>query len=241
MSDLPLEYLDGYVVFLGRKFLVDPRALIPRLETETLVRRARDILQRDTDIKTLIDVGTGTGIIGISLVREIVRPLRCYLIDISADTLNLAQQNVAALCGEEHYDTHHGCLHRRTEDYRNTCITLRGDLLSPIIRTGNMHNIGTSCLITANLPYLRTADIHGELLHEPKRALDGGNITGFELFERFFEQIKTWKIRPETCHVLIEFGLWQRDIAETYFQKNQLTYAFFSDLRGIERFAHVVT
>lgn len=43
----------------------------------------------------------------------------------------------------------------------------------------------------------------------------GGVQTGFELYERFFEQLLAWKNRPKTCHVVIEFGLWQRDIAET--------------------------
>ncbi len=47
-----------------------------------------------------------------------------------------------------------------------------------------------------------------------------------------------WKERPRKCHVVIEFGLWQRDIAETLFQKHGLEYSFFADLRGIERFAH---
>lgn len=48
----------------------------------------------------------------------------------------------------------------------------------------------------------------------------GGVETGFELYERFFDQLLAWEGRPRKCHVVIEFGLWQRDIAETLFQKH---------------------
>ncbi len=67
----------------------------------------------------------------------------------------------------------------------------------------------------------------------------GGVQTGFELYERFFEQLLAWENKPKKCHVVIEFGLWQRDIAETVFQKHNFQYSFFADLRGIERFSEV--
>lgn len=76
-------------------------------------------------------------------------------------------------------------------------------------------------------------------MHEPRMAFLGGVQTGFELYERFFDQILDWKLRPRKCHVVIEFGLWQRDIAETLFMSKNCSYTFFADLRGIERFAHI--
>jgi release factor glutamine methyltransferase len=53
----PIEYKDGLVVFFGKTFTVTPDVLIPRLETEGLVRRVRSIL-RTRHIYTLIDIGT---------------------------------------------------------------------------------------------------------------------------------------------------------------------------------------
>jgi len=60
-------------------------------------------------------------------------------------------------------------------------------------------------LITANLPYVLAREVVGDLLYEPHMAFLGGETTGFELYERFFHQLYTWKYRPKTCHLLIEF------------------------------------
>lgn len=58
MSDFPEEYTDGYVIFLGRRFTVDPRALIPRLETEELVKYCLKLLHENPAIQTVADIGT---------------------------------------------------------------------------------------------------------------------------------------------------------------------------------------
>jgi methylase of polypeptide subunit release factors len=60
-------------------------------------------------------------------------------------------------------------------------------------------------LITANLPYVREKEIDSGLIHEPRMAFLGGVQTGFELYERFFDQLLSWKNRPKKCHVVIEF------------------------------------
>lgn len=56
-KDYPEEYIQGEVTFFGKRFFVTPDVLIPRLETEVLVRRARDILSHH-EIDTLIDIGS---------------------------------------------------------------------------------------------------------------------------------------------------------------------------------------
>lgn len=55
--DLPQEYIDGRVYFCGQYFSVDARALIPRLETEELVKKALKIVD-EKEVTTLIDIGT---------------------------------------------------------------------------------------------------------------------------------------------------------------------------------------
>jgi len=62
-----------------------------------------------------------------------------------------------------------------------------------------------SLLITANLPYVLTREVVGDLIYEPKMAFIGGEKTGFELYERFFEQLHSWKSAPKECHIIIEF------------------------------------
>ena len=57
--DYPEEYRVGNVTFFGKKFTITPDVLIPRLETECLVRRARKLIQSQ-DIEALVDIGTGS-------------------------------------------------------------------------------------------------------------------------------------------------------------------------------------
>ncbi len=225
-QSIPEEYTDGYVVFMGNRFIVDERVLIPRLETEELVKYCLKFLEKNPHIQTIADIGTGSGIIPISLCEKIDRPLRVFATDMSQEALDLAEENF-----------HQG---QKTKDKRqNDGITfLQGDLLHPLIRELR-NSPPEEMLITANLPYVREVEINSWLIHEPRMAFLGGVQTGFELYERFFDQLFTWKQRPRKCHVIIEFWLWQRDIAETVFMSKNCSYTFFADLRGIERFAHI--
>jgi release factor glutamine methyltransferase len=85
----PLQYLLGEWEFLGRTFTVDPRALIPRGETEGIVEEARRAAPRAA---RLLDLGTGSGILAVSLALE--RPLaRVVALDRSLGALALAAAN----------------------------------------------------------------------------------------------------------------------------------------------------
>jgi release factor glutamine methyltransferase len=91
---LPEEYIDGYVIFMGRRFITDKRALIPRLETEELVKYCFKIASRNSSsIQTVADIGTGSGIIPISIAEKIERPLQVFATDMSRDALELASEN----------------------------------------------------------------------------------------------------------------------------------------------------
>jgi release factor glutamine methyltransferase len=86
---VPLQYLLGEWEFLGRTFRVDPRALIPRLETEGIVEAARAAAPA---ARALADLGTGSGILAVTLALE--RPLsRVLAIDRSPAALALAVEN----------------------------------------------------------------------------------------------------------------------------------------------------
>lgn len=85
----PLQYLLGEWEFLGRTFRVDPRALIPRGETEAIVEMARIAAP---GARTILDAGTGSGILAVSLALE--RPgARVVAVDRSAAALALARSN----------------------------------------------------------------------------------------------------------------------------------------------------
>ncbi|MBO4707913.1 MAG: peptide chain release factor N(5)-glutamine methyltransferase [Elusimicrobiaceae bacterium] len=88
----PLEYIFNSASFLGRKFYVDERVLIPRSETEELVLKTQKKLK--TTPKNILDLCTGSGCIGISLALNFpVAQVTCS--DISAPALEVAKQNAA--------------------------------------------------------------------------------------------------------------------------------------------------
>lgn len=219
-ENYPEEYTKWMVHFFWRDFFVTPDVLIPRLETECLVKRARQILQAPTNLPTyqpttVIDIGCGSGIIGTSvadLVDEVI------FLDISWAALEVTKKNF-----QSHFPN-------------KKAQFILSDLLSnlPIQKL-------SSALFLANLPYIKDEDWKNMSLDtqfEPKLALFGGEKTGFELYEKLFEQIYSLSISGASC--IFEFGFDQREIAETTIQKYQnWKYDFFSDYAGIERFGEM--
>ncbi|MDD4797411.1 MAG: peptide chain release factor N(5)-glutamine methyltransferase [Eubacteriales bacterium] len=97
LSGEPLQYVLGHWTFFGREFGCDRRALIPREDTETLVRAVLDALPASP--ARVLDVGCGAGCIGITLKLE--RPGDdVALCDISAEALALAGENARALSAD---------------------------------------------------------------------------------------------------------------------------------------------
>ncbi len=92
----PVQYILGEADFLGRRFLVNPSVLIPRPETEELVRFVIDHTKtKDQNLK-IADIGTGSACIAISLALALPSS-RIFATDISADALGLASKNAARL------------------------------------------------------------------------------------------------------------------------------------------------
>jgi release factor glutamine methyltransferase len=150
-AGVPVAYLTGQREFMGLSFAVTPAVLIPRPETEILVEWAEAWLRQRAGA-TVVDVGTGSGAIGLSLAFRLGPEWhgRVIATDLSRDSLAVAAQNRDRLG-----------LRERVE--------LRvGSLLAPVTEQVD--------LLLANLPYLRPAQVAGnpELAAEPRLALDGG-------------------------------------------------------------------
>jgi len=173
---VPLQHLLGTVEFLGYEFLCDSRGLIPRPETEELVEL---VLKSAPDAKSFLDVGTGSGVIALTLALK--KPqAHVVACDLSPQALALAGENRAR----------HG-LESRVE-------LISSDLLSSVQ--------GTFDAIVANLPYIPAAEIPGlarEVLHDPVSALDGGN-DGLRLIERLLDQLPTYL--PPAGLIALEIG-----------------------------------
>src|SRR6266436_1245197 len=92
----PLQHLLGTVEFCGHAFLCDKRAMVPRPETEQLVELLISNFKSQISNSRMVDVGTGTGVIALSLVAKFP-DTQILAVDISDDALALAQENAARL------------------------------------------------------------------------------------------------------------------------------------------------
>ncbi len=155
----PLAQLLGHREFYGRRFWVTPDALIPRSETEGLVDLGLGCLKagdpaQDPPQKTVLDLGTGTGCVGLTLALE--QPgIDLTLTDQSPEALSLARLNATWLGVPSRC-----CLGRWFE-------AVAADQPSPR---------GRYDLIVANPPYVAAGDPHltrGDLRYEPRAALEG--------------------------------------------------------------------
>ena len=235
--DYPLEYIMGKVTFFGREFIVTPDVLIPRLETEWLVRRARRLIQSQ-NIKTIVDIGCGSGIIGVScadLVDEVI------FLDISPEALKVAEQNFRTHFPQKKAEFIVSDLLDKLPlqmEYREAGrdLVLGKKTKSPLPPFAK----GVSILFLANLPYIKWWDwehMSPDTRFEPEIALFGGEKTGFELYEKLFVQISQLSFWSTT--ILIEFGFDQREIAEKVIQSYGWKYEFFADYAGVERFCEI--
>ncbi|MGB8265641.1 MAG: peptide chain release factor N(5)-glutamine methyltransferase [Candidatus Velthaea sp.] len=163
----PIAYLIGSVGFYGRTFAVDSRVLVPRPETEHLIEAVIDDLRgRRKAGGTIVDVGTGSGAIAITLACELP-DLNVFATDVSAEALEVARHNAAANNVFQHVTF------------------LHGDLLAPLRAFGPVD------AIVANLPYIPAGAVPpapNPVSFEPRVALDGGP-DGLGLYRRFLREI----------------------------------------------------
>ena len=220
--DYPEEYILGRVQFFSKDFVITPDVLIPRLETECLVRKARNIA-RTYEECGLIDIGTGSWIIGISCV-DIESITHLELRDISEEALTVARNNALALMQRKDIIlefTHSNLL----EDYAKGVKSLPP----------------TPLIITANLPYIKWGDwenMSPDTHFEPELALFWWDETGFELYDILFEHITSLK-HTYILHLIIEFWFDQTEIAKKKIEEIGWQYEIFPDYAGIERFASI--
>jgi release factor glutamine methyltransferase len=157
-----LPYIIGHWEFYGMDFTLTPDVLIPRPETELLVERAIHWLRLNPSRRKAVDVGTGSGCLGLSLARHIP-DLQLTMMDISAEALRVARLNAQK----------HRLIHNI--EFR------QADLLAGIDQPFD--------LICANLPYIPSSLLQTlpTARQEPPLALDGGP-DGMRLISKLLEQ-----------------------------------------------------
>ncbi len=157
----PVAQIVGVREFWSLAFRVTPATLTPRPDSETLIAAALEILTERDRPWRILDLGTGSGCLLLTLLSELPRA-RGVGIDISADALLVAGDNAGDLAVEERVEFRQGSWFEALSD---------GD--------------GPFDLVVANPPYIRQADIAGlepEVLHfEPHSALSGG-VDGLDAY-----------------------------------------------------------
>ncbi|MFK7779842.1 MAG: HemK family protein methyltransferase [Candidatus Gracilibacteria bacterium] len=220
-SGEPIEYIINNAEFYSLNFYVDSNVLIPRNDTEIMVDKAIETII-ELDKSALIDVGTGSGIIAISIIKNTKKINNCYSVDISRKVLEVTKKNIVK----------HG-LQKRIQ-------TIKSDLLIKFI--GNTdYPLCKNLIITANLPYIKTGDFKNisteTIKYEPKLALFGGKNTGFELYEILIKECLLLKKlnNLNNIYLFIEIGFDQKEYSSKYLTKLGLKHNYFKDEGGIER------
>jgi len=215
----PAAYIIGQCRFYDLEFDVDPRALIPRPETELLVEQAVELARHMHEPGrqiSIADIGTGCGAIAVILALTLP-DARIYATDVSRSALQLAERN----CRRHGVDAR---IH-----------LLAGDLLEPLPQPVN--------IIVANLPYVRNADLatlSPEIRDfEPEIALAGGE-DGLDRIREILEQMPA-KLNDDAC-LLLEIGYGQGDAVTSLIKERfpQATIELTPDLGGIPRVVMVV-
>ncbi|MFC1598954.1 peptide chain release factor N(5)-glutamine methyltransferase [Patescibacteria group bacterium] len=203
----PIAYILGYQEFFNLKLKVNKNVLIPRPETELLVEQVLEFTKTNK-IKSIADIGTGSGAIIIALAKNLKAEF--YGSDISSQALALAKENA--------------------KTHKVKIKFYKGNLLEPL-KSDQLD------IIVANLPYLTTKELNNpSIQHEPKLALAGGK-DGLNIFIEFFQHLKQYNQRPKLILLEIGYKQAQslKNISKIYLPKYK--YKVKKDLCGLDRIA----
>lgn len=218
-GEKPVEYLTGHAQFCELDFLVNSSTLIPRLESEKIVKLALDFIEKnELTHPAIADIGSGSGCLGLSLASILLKrqiPYTIYLSDISLPALQTARENAQRLIFSP------ANLFFQESDLFESYPRIKFDL------------------IVANLPYIPTANIStlpsSVKNFEPLPALDGGP-GGTTVINRLLKQLPRF---------LSSQGMAILEIDDTYsvedfiFPKN-LDPSIEKDLYGAPRFLIII-
>ena len=185
----PLQYIVGYQEFFKLKFEVTPDVLIPRPETELVVEAALEVADRELSL-SILDVGTGSGCIVISLLNELMNA-HAIATDISSSALAVARRNA------------------QRHNVRDRVTFIQADSLSQLDQSAAFS------LIVSNPPYVSAGDIatlQSEVReHEPLMALVSG-ADGLDHIRALLRE--TPQLLHHNGYFIFEIGFGQRDTIE---------------------------
>lgn len=205
----PIQHIIGFADFMGEKFIVNPSVLIPRDETEILVRHAIDIIRRH-NFTSALDVGTGSGCIACMIAKY--TDCRIIGLDISSDALNTALDNASRL------------------NLFNKAIFRKSDIFSNV-KPGESFDI-----IISNPPYIPPSEkinIQKEVTFDPEIALFTQDEKGLEFYEKITGDAVN--VLNSGGFLTFELGINQSDAVKEIMSKDFCEIEVIKDLAGIDR------
>lgn len=215
----PLAYIIKKANFMWEDFYVDENVLIPRDDTEVLVKAV--IREEELTQYTLIDIWTGSWIIPISLVKKMDFE-GVYAIDVSDKAVEVAKENV---------------FRHSLED---KVVILKNDFKKFEFELFRWKDL----IVTANLPYIKEGDFKNMdfsvYKFEPKTALYGWINTWFELYEELIKILMERRNLFNTLDLFIEIWFDQYEISKKFLEEKWLKFEFFKDTNKIYRVIKIV-
>lgn len=208
--DEPVQYILGYAYFMNRNFSVNEHVLIPRQDTEEMVQKIID--DHGSGQKNICDIGTGSGIIAITLGLEFPDD-EILATDISKDALQVAKLN------SENYQT-------------NNIFFEQSDLFKDI-------SVQKFDVIVSNPPYIAESekkDMDASVIkYEPDLALYGQD-NGLKFYENIVKQVDNYL--NDDGILYMEFGFRQKNAIKQIFYDNLPNYVveFHKDMSGNYRY-----
>ncbi len=205
-NGMPLEYLTNKASFYNIELYVDNNVLIPRQESEILVDKALEIIEK-YNIKTFVEIGVGSGAISAAILKN-TKNTNAIATDISKAAINIARHNMEAM------------------NLTNRCELVESNLLqSPYMSSMNIQ------MLISNPPYIaNNYPLNKEVLHEPHTALFGGK-NGDEILKELLYQAR----QKEIPIILCEMGYDQRDSMSETLSGLGYDTEFYLDLSGLDR------
>ena len=206
----PIQHIIGLADFMGEKFIVNPSVLIPRDETEILVRQAIEIINKN-DFKMVLDIGTGSGCIACMIAKY--TNSQVIGLDISSDALRTALDNASKL------------------NLNNRAIFRKSDIFS------NVKEGETFDIIVSNPPYIPPQEkekIQEEVKFDPEIALFTKDEKGLEFYEKITKEAP--KVLNKGGYLMYELGIGQAEDVKKIMEEAGFTkIEIQKDLAGIDR------
>jgi release factor glutamine methyltransferase len=208
----PWQYISGWADFYGLKFKVTPDVLIPRPETEELVSMALNYIHKK-QINYVLDIGTGSGIIPITIGIKAKKSLKIEASDISQSALNIANENA---------------------HFHNVNISF---ILNDILDQNNWHLLPKVDLVTSNPPYIgqeEKSNLSSHVINfEPHLALFANHHV-LEFYEAI--SLMVMQFQNPGCLLLVEINeLYGNEVCDVFIKNGLTNVHSHVDMQGKTR------